>query len=139
MEITLVVCSHGKLAEGLIDAAEMIFGKLENCYAIELKPEYGFEQYQEMILRNRRDQKSLENIFYLVDIYGATPFNTVLSVMEETKDHQVIYGINLPLFIELLALRNRVESYLEFQKSVEEIVIQAKDTMGFTSLNSFLS
>jgi PTS system mannose-specific IIA component len=45
-------------------------------------------------------------VILLTDMFGGTPSNLAISVMEQTKA-EVIAGLNLPMLIKLASVRNR--------------------------------
>ena len=57
-------------------------------------------------------------VVLLTDMFGGTPSNLAISVMEQTKA-EVIAGLNLPMLIKLASLRSRV--------SLEEAVAAAQE------------
>lgn len=137
MKIAIIVCTHGKLAQGLLSAVKMIYGNIENCYAVELEQDMGFEEYTKIIQETLDASSDSEHLF-LVDIYAATPFNTVLSTMESRPENEIIYGINLPLLIEIIALRDRVDTLNEFRNELKAIVNDGKDSIGSISLKELM-
>ena len=59
-----------------------------------------------------------DGVIVLTDMFGGTPSNLAISVMDEAKV-EVIAGINLPILVKLAALRSDV--------SLAEAVTQARD------------
>ncbi len=105
--IGLVFVSHGKLADGLVDAMQMITGEQEAVRAV------GFEETEEVeCLMSNVDQAIQEvdqgdGVLILVDLFGATPFNASarLVLSRPEKKLEVVTGMNLPMILELVVGR----------------------------------
>lgn len=137
--ISLIICTHGALSTGLLDAAQMIFGDTKDCYALPLTPDLGFEEYRNQVAELKERISETKRVVFLVDMYGATPFNTALSTLTEELDALVIYGINLPLLLELLALKSQSETATDFLEKLEATVIASQQSIGCSSVNQLLN
>ena len=120
--VSFLIVSHGGLAEGLIDAAEMIMGEQEGLVGIGLQPEEGPEQLKDKMKKEVKNSDEGDGVLVLVDLYGGTPGNSAAYLLEMDNKIEVLTGINLPIMLELLNLRN-------FQ-SLEELVKSAKSLSG---------
>jgi PTS system mannose-specific IIA component len=58
------------------------------------------------IVRACRAVDSGEGVILLTDMFGGTPSNLAISVMDETRA-EVIAGLNLPMLIKLASVRTR--------------------------------
>ena len=58
------------------------------------------------IVRAAREVDAGSGVILLTDMFGGTPSNLAISVMDETKA-EVIAGLNLPMLIKLASLRGR--------------------------------
>ncbi|WP_420341137.1 PTS sugar transporter subunit IIA, partial [Terrisporobacter mayombei] len=55
-----------------------------------------------------------DQVLFLVDLWGGTPFNQVNNLFEEHKDKwAIVAGLNLPMLIEAYASRLSMESAQE--------------------------
>ena len=69
-----------------------------------------------MILKKKREEiiKSVKKVntgkgvVILTDMFGGTPSNLAISIMEEEKV-EVVAGVNLPMLIKISSLRNECE------------------------------
>lgn len=104
--ISLLVISHGALAEGLLDAMQMITGPQEKVLALGLQES---EAPEDLIERIREDVEALDDgdgVLIMVDLYGATPFNSGSRFfLESRKKIEVITGVNLPMLVEIVISR----------------------------------
>ena len=106
--IGLVIVTHGRLAQEFIFAMEHVVGPQAAVEAICIGPEDDMERRRQDIL----------GVILLTDMFGGTPSNLAISVMEQTKA-EVIAGLNLPMLIKLASLRSRV--------SLEDAVAAAQE------------
>ncbi|MEA4811861.1 MAG: hypothetical protein VB108_04755 [Anaerolineaceae bacterium] len=116
--IAVILCTHSTLAQGLLDSAEMIIGPQENVAVVPLMDGDSVDELQEklrLVAASFR-QKGLPYC-YLVDLFGASPFNACL-MSEGSGGANVIAGVNLPFLLELLIQRTgfgaeSIDSFLD--------------------------
>jgi PTS system mannose-specific IIA component len=109
--IGLVIVTHGGLASEFLSAMEHVVGPQRGVAAICIGPEDDME-------RRRRDIDDGEGVILLTDMFGGTPSNLAISVMEQTHA-EVIAGLNLPMLIKLASVRGR--------ETLEACVAHAQD------------
>ncbi|MCC7129497.1 MAG: PTS sugar transporter subunit IIA [Anaerolineae bacterium] len=105
--IGLVLVSHGKLAEGLIDAMQMIAGEQEAVRAVALLETEEIESLIERIQQAVNAVDSGEGVLIFVDLFGASPFNASARLVLASPERplEVITGVNLPMLVELVVQR----------------------------------
>lgn len=118
--VGIILASHGGFAEGIRESGEMIFGKQENLETVTLLPSMGPDdlkaQLEEKVAKMDTDQ-----ILFLVDLWGGTPFNQTSNLLKGHEDNwAVVSGLNLPMLIEALGARLSLESSHEVAKSIIE-------------------
>jgi len=102
--IGLVIVTHGKLAAEFVLAMEHVVGPQPQVAAISIFPD------DDMVIRRRdifeatQTTDSGDGVILLTDMFGGTPSNLAISVMERPKT-EVIAGINLPMLIKLATMR----------------------------------
>jgi len=104
--IGLVIVTHGRLAEEFVYAMEHVVGPQTAVQAICIGPDDDMERRRRDILKACDAVDSGEGVILLTDMFGGTPSNLAISVMEQTKA-EVIAGLNLPMLIKLASLRTR--------------------------------
>src|SRR4029078_12301872 len=72
--------------------------------AVCIGPDDDMEQRRQDILRSIGEVDSGEGAGLLTDMFGGTPSNLAISVMDRGKV-EVIAGVNLPMLIKLASLR----------------------------------
>ncbi|HEY2659937.1 MAG TPA: PTS sugar transporter subunit IIA [Caulobacteraceae bacterium] len=104
--IGLVIVTHGRLAEEFVFAMEHVVGPQPGVAAICIGPEDDMEQRRRDILRAVAEADDGQGVILLTDMFGGTPSNLAISVMDQTKA-EVIAGLNLPMLIKLASVRGR--------------------------------
>ena len=104
--IGLVLVTHGRLAEEFIAALEHVVGPQKDVAAICIGPEDDMERRRRDIVAVARDVDEGGGVILLTDMFGGTPSNLAISVMDETRA-EVIAGLNLPMLIKLASVRAR--------------------------------
>jgi len=102
--IGMVLVTHGRLAAEFIAALEHVVGPQTNIAAICIGPEDDMEQRRQDILDSIAKVEAGRGVVILTDMFGGTPSNLAISVMEKARI-EVIAGINLPMLIKLATLR----------------------------------
>ena len=103
--IGLVLVTHGRLAEEFLAALEHIVGPQQQTAAVCIGPDDDMEQRRSDILKEVEAVDSGDGVAVLTDMFGGTPSNLAISIMEPAKV-EVLAGINLPMLIKLAAVRN---------------------------------
>ncbi|MBI1366126.1 MAG: PTS fructose transporter subunit IIA [Alphaproteobacteria bacterium] len=103
--IGIVVVSHGRLAEEFVAAAEHVVGPQEAIRAVSIGPDDDMEKRRADILAAAKEVDSGEGVIILTDMFGGTPSNLAISVMEKANA-EVVAGVNLPMLIKLASTRN---------------------------------
>lgn len=112
----ILVLSHGDMALGMLNSAEMICGRLENVSAVGIEPSDDLDEYKTVLLEIM--DRYPAGVLVLIDIMSGTPFNTVMAI-SETRPVRGIAGVNLPLLIETAMMRG-TSNLDEIAGSLEE-------------------
>ncbi len=105
--IGLVIVTHGRLAQEFISAMEHVVGPQIAVEAICIGPDDDMERRRQDILAACGRVEQGQGVVLLTDMFGGTPSNLAISVMDQTKA-EVIAGLNLPMLIKLASVRGRV-------------------------------
>ncbi|WP_397399069.1 PTS sugar transporter subunit IIA [Phenylobacterium sp.] len=116
--IGLVIVTHGRLAQEFISAMEHVVGPQLAVEAICIGPDDNMERRRQDILAACGRVEQGQGVVLLTDMFGGTPSNLAISVMEQTRA-EVIAGLNLPMLIKLASVRSRV--------TLEEAVAAAQE------------
>lgn len=116
--IGLVLVTHGRLADEMIAAMQHVVGPQEQVVSVCIGPDDDMERRRSDILDSITRADSGEGVVLLTDMFGGTPSNLAISVMENTRV-EVIAGVNLPMLIKLASVR-REASLSEAAESAQE-------------------
>jgi PTS system mannose-specific IIA component len=116
--IGLVIVTHGGLAVEFRAALEHIVGRQTQLETVSIGPEDDTNARRTDILEAVRRTDTGEGVIVLTDMFGGTPSNLAISVMEDAKV-EILAGINLPILVKLAGLRTEV--------GLDEAVTLARD------------
>lgn len=116
--IGMVLVTHGRLALELVAALEHVVGPQSQVASICIGPDDDMEQRRAEIVAAVEKVDSGTGVVVLTDMFGGTPSNLAISIMENTNV-EVIAGVNLPLLIKLASVRST--------EPLSEAVTQAQD------------
>jgi PTS system mannose-specific IIA component len=102
--IGLVLVTHGRLAVELVAALEHVVGPQPQVATVCIGPEDDMEQRRTDIVRAVEATNAGEGVVVLTDMFGGTPSNLAISIMEAAPI-EVIAGVNLPMLIKLASVR----------------------------------
>lgn len=97
--------THGALGTELIAVAEHVVGRQQGVVSISIGPEDDIERRREEIIAKVKEMDSGSGVAILTDMFGGTPSNLAISVMEAGRV-EVIAGVNVPMLIKLISVRN---------------------------------
>lgn len=116
--IGLVLVTHGNLALEFISAMQHVVGKQENVEAVCIGPEDNMEMRRSEILEKVGKVDSGDGVVVLTDMFGGTPSNLAISIMDRAKV-EIIAGVNLPMLIKIASLRK--------EKNLKDTVFGAQE------------
>jgi len=113
--IGIVVVTHGRVAEELVNAARTIVGELPAVAAVSI----GWTD--DPAAANGAIQRGLEEVgggdaLVLTDMFGGTPTNLSLPFLSDRVE--IVTGVNLPMIIKASALREG--ALVEVARAVRE-------------------
>ncbi|AIT78747.1 MULTISPECIES: PTS sugar transporter subunit IIA [Novosphingobium] len=102
--IGMILVTHGNLAEEFVHAMEHVVGDQPAVETICIGPNDDMEKRRGEIADAIKAVDSGEGVIILTDLFGGTPSNLAISLMQAGKV-EVIAGINLPMLIRLAKAR----------------------------------
>lgn len=128
--VGIILASHGDFAEGILQSGAMIFGEQENVKAVTLHPNDSPENLKERMKEAIATFDNSDEILFLVDLWGGTPFNQANGLCDGHNDKWVIVsGLNLPMLIEAYSARLSTDSAQEIASA---IIIPAQEGIKTT-------
>ncbi len=102
--IGLILVTHGRLAEEFVRAMEHVVGPQADIATVCIGPNDDMEARRLEISESIERVDSGMGVVILTDLFGGTPSNLAISLLERGKT-EVIAGINLPMLIRLAGAR----------------------------------
>ncbi|MBH0113595.1 PTS sugar transporter subunit IIA [Novosphingobium sp. YJ-S2-02] len=102
--IGMILVTHGNLAEEFVHAMEHVVGDQADVETVCIGPNDDMERRRAEIAEAIVAVDSGEGVIILTDLFGGTPSNLAISLMEAGRV-EVIAGINLPMLIRLAKAR----------------------------------
>ena len=104
--VGIVIATHGEFATGILQSGTMIFGEQENVRAVTLMPSEGPADVKLKMEKAIASFDNQDEVLFLVDLWGGTPFNQANSLVENHKEKwAIVAGLNLAMLIETFASR----------------------------------
>ncbi|MEW6256872.1 MAG: PTS sugar transporter subunit IIA [Pseudomonadota bacterium] len=105
--IGLVLVTHGRLATEFCSALEHVMGPQAQVAAVTIGPDDDMEQRRNDIIGAVNRVQTGQGVVILTDMFGGTPSNLAISVMN-APDVEVVAGINLPMLVKLAKVRGEM-------------------------------
>ena len=102
--IGIVLVTHGRLAVEFRAALEHVVGAQQQIEAVTIGPDDDVERRRHDIIEAVRRVDSGDGVVILTDMFGGTPSNLSISVMNQPRV-EVLAGINLPMLVKLAKVR----------------------------------
>lgn len=124
--VGIILASHGDFAKGILQSGSMIFGEQENVAAVTLEPSKGPDDIRRQMEEAIASFDNQDEVLFLVDLWGGTPFNQASNLMNENEDKPwaIVAGMNLPMVIESYANRFSMDKARDIAAAV---IATAKD------------
>ncbi|MBY0530668.1 MAG: PTS sugar transporter subunit IIA [Xanthobacteraceae bacterium] len=103
--IGLVLVTHGRLAVEFRSALEHVVGPQKQIETVTIGPDDDIEGCRKQIIEAVKKVDSGNGVAILTDMFGGTPSNLAISVMN-TPNVEVVAGINLPMLVKLAKVRD---------------------------------
>lgn len=116
--IGIVLVTHGNLADEFLSAMQHVVGRQPQIATACIGPNDDMNERRDDILNKVEEVDSGEGVIVLTDMFGGTPSNLAISIMDRANV-EVIAGINLPMLVKLGTLRK--------EKNIKEAVMGAKE------------
>ena len=102
--IGIVLVTHGRLAVEFRAALEHVMGPQRQIETIMIDPKDDIDQRRQEIIEAVKRVDSGQGVAILTDMFGGTPSNLAISVMN-APNIEVVAGINLPMLVKLATVR----------------------------------
>lgn len=116
--IGIVIVSHGDLGSAMIKSAELILGTQVGVFSVSVSSiSLEVESFRHDIIEKIDEADNGEGVIVLTDLFGGTPSNISISLLG-VKNIGIIAGVNLPMVLKLLTIRDQHKDLTISQASV---------------------
>ena len=132
--IGVVLVTHGNLARELVKVMEHVVGPQDQLTTITIDPEDDMEKRREDILKSVQFVDKGLGVIILTDMFGGTPSNLAISIMEQAKI-DIIAGVNLPMLIKLASVRSTEtisDAVAQAREAGQKYIMVASQVLGST-------
>ncbi len=116
--VGVVMVAHCNLALEFVAVLESIVGKVEQCKTIAFEQGFSPDAAHKKISAAVKKVNRGDGVLILTDMFGGTPANISLSFLEENAV-EVLTGMNLPMLIRLITLREKKISLTELTADLQ--------------------
>lgn len=102
--IGILIVSHGRLSEALIDSIEYLVGNLKGIRGISIRPKDTEEEVRNRIQEEIQEVDDGDGVLILMDIPGGTFTNLSQSFLQDEKI-EIVTGVNVPMLLTLSSYR----------------------------------
>lgn len=129
--IPIIITGHGQFASSLKETIKYILGEQPNIYFVDFNNGMGnYELEQE--LKNILNTLKSEQVIFLTDLAGGTPFSTAVLLSENNPKYKVFGGCNMPMVVSAIELSEEDD----ILSITEEILTSSKDGIILFGANS---
>ena len=132
--IGVVLVTHGNLATELVKVMEHVVGPQDQLTTITIDPDDDMEKRREDILNSVQFVDKGLGVIILTDMFGGTPSNLAISIMEQAKI-DIIAGVNLPMLIKLASVRSTEtisDAVAQAREAGQKYIMVASQILGST-------
>ena len=130
--IGIVIVTHGNLGAELLKVLAHVVGCQEKIEVVSIGPEDDMEETRLNILKSVNDVNCGKGAIVLTDMFGGTPSNLAISIMEGSNI-DVIAGINLPMLVKLAIVRSTLtfgEAVDQAKEAGQKYIMTASQILG---------
>ncbi len=102
--IGIVLVTHGHLATEFKSALEHVVGPQKQIAIIAIAPDDNVDARRKDMVAAVASVETGEGVVVLTDMFGGTPSNLAISIMEPGRV-EVVAGMNLPMLVKLASVR----------------------------------
>lgn len=119
----ILLATHGKFAEGILDSARMLMGEVEAIDTVTLEEGENVESFTAKMTEKIERLNDGDGILILVDILGGSPFNAAATNLLKMDCCECITGLNLSMLLGALDARE----YTDIKSLADELVKSGQD------------
>ena len=127
----IVLVAHNDLAESMKSVAEHVVGPLNDVACVSVGPKDDIEEKRQEIAQKIQQVDKGKGVVLLTDMFGGTPSNLAISLMQEGKI-EVVSGMNIPMIVKLVRMRRKklMDAVQESAQSGQHYIMVASQFLG---------
>lgn len=103
--VGILIVTHGTLAQSLLETATLLTGEPARVLALGLERGQSIDQFTEVVRTTALGLDSGDGVVMLADLPGGSPCRAAALFMAQHPRAEVIAGVNLPMLVEGLMIR----------------------------------
>ncbi len=120
----ILLLSHGDMAKGMLQSSSIFFGEnLPQVEALDFQITDDSDEFEKKIVEAIKRVDDGDGVIVLCDLFAGTPAHKTTKYVKQGKV-DVICGMNLPLFMELLSSRETNDVDLNYLMDVAKGAIK---------------
>ena len=116
--VGIVLVAHCNLAEEFMQTLRLIAGEIDNFCPVRFNPDDSPEDSLKKIADAVKKVDRGKGVLILTDMFGGTPSNLSLTLLEEGKV-EVLTGVNLPMLIKLSHVRDKQVKLIDLAQEIK--------------------
>jgi mannose PTS system EIIA component len=116
--VGIVLVAHCNLAEEFLQVLKLIGGEIDNFCPVRFNPEDSPEDSLKKISDAVKKTDRGKGVIILTDMFGGTPSNLSLTLLEEGRV-EVVTGVNLPMLIKLTQARQKAGRLFDLAQEIK--------------------
>ena len=104
--IGLVLITHGEIGTALAAAAEHVVGQQQQLQCLSIGADDSIQDRRRDLQQAVAAVDHSDGVVLLTDMFGSTPSNLAVAMLDRAAGIEVIAGVNLPMLVKLCKIRS---------------------------------
>ena len=129
----IIIASHGNMADGILNTSKLFFGEQPQIKALCLQPNDNPEAFIDVLKEGIKEVDTGDGVIVFCDMLFGSPCNCMTRILAEDFENpklDVICGVNLPMILQILAVRENSEcSIKELLDAGNQGIVDLRETL----------
>ncbi len=108
MECTVIIVTHGKLANELVATSSLLIGRQDSVVTVEFMPGENLESLIKKLAGIIETLAKNMAVLFVVDMVSGSPFNACAYFTKNRKATRLVAGVNIPMLVNILLERQEI-------------------------------
>ncbi|MGM0603857.1 MAG: PTS sugar transporter subunit IIA [Bacillota bacterium] len=118
--VGLVIASHGKLSECMLNTVNLFVKNSENISTVNLEESSGSDEFSKKLENAINKVDDNDGVLILLDLFGGTPANISWNTISSISNCRGVTGINLGMLLEILIQRDNSKTLEELTETAQK-------------------